>query len=75
MISLPPGTLVRPRALVGNVDGTTFVVNKHGPLWLVSEHHIIPNRDNQPTWVWCKSLATGFIYDFHVDELTIEEEE
>ena len=74
MNNLAPGTLVRPRALVGNVAGTTFVCNKHGPLWIVSEHHIIPNRKNEPTWVWCKSLATGFIYDFHVEELTEEKE-
>lgn len=64
------GTLVHVTAARGDTPMAHRAITKHGNLWLV-DHPVHRPDKSAPIWYWCKSLATGWFYDFHVDEMEI----
>jgi hypothetical protein len=39
-------------------------VDLHGALWVVSEASV-----SDPSWYWCRSLATNMLFDWHKSEI------
>jgi hypothetical protein len=74
--TLPKGTLVRVKddAISPNPDSEMRrVLTNHGHLWLIDEPIKGINNGNEPQnrqWYWCRSIATGVVYDWNDDELT-----
>lgn len=63
---LGQGTLV----LVTPRPNSARYVDWNGALWIVDSF-----CSDDPDYVWCRSLATGGIYDWHKSELTLAKEE
>lgn len=42
----------------------------HGNLWLI-DGPCLPRDSHVHYWYWCKSIATGKIYDWHVTDFTV----
>lgn len=72
--AIPKGTLVHVTAARGNISMAHEMIAKHGNLWLVDTPVRINTGKSAPIWYWCKSLATGAFFDFHVDEMEIADE-
>jgi hypothetical protein len=68
--------IIRGKALYGEQE-VRKVVNSHGHLWFVNEVIRSYTRDNHDglRWYWCKSLATGAVYDWREDEFETAKED
>ena len=76
MKTLPKGTLVQIRddAISPNQDSEMRrMLTNHGHLWLIDEP-ILPIKPDDRQWYWCRSIATGVVYDWNEDELTPHKE-
>lgn len=59
---MPIGTLVCVGSLFS--DNVQTILLKHGTLWVTK------SRILQDGYVWCRSLATGYDFDWHHHDLT-----
>lgn len=60
------GTLVMIETLFS--DNVQTILEKNGTMWIVKSR-VLPDG-----YVWCRSLATGFDFDWHHHDLTLPEE-
>lgn len=63
---LDTGTLVQVSGMFS--PNLAKILNKHGTLWVTK------SRVLQDGYIWCRSLATGYDYDWHHHDLTLPEE-
>lgn len=75
---LAKGQLVWVEAVTGNTPFTTALIKREGNLWVVDS--FVHARDankrltrTRTAWVWCKSLTSGRLHDFHETELTLHQ--
>ncbi len=75
---LEKGQLVWVEAKVGDRFDTAGILKREGHLWVVDS--FVHARDankrltrTRTAWVWCKSLTSGRLYDFHETELTLHQ--
>jgi hypothetical protein len=48
------------------------MMERHGNLWVVDSKAMAVN-DTRPKWYWCKSISTGYLYDWREDEMEVHE--
>jgi hypothetical protein len=61
------GSLVMIETLFS--DNVRTILEKNGTMWIVKSR-VLPDG-----YVWCRSLATGFDFDWHHHDLTLPEKE
>lgn len=72
-MTLTKGTLVwvTPAAGDNHLDS---LIKWHGHLWIVDGRATQDTDSLNSNFYWCKSLASGTLYDWHVNEMTIHTE-
>lgn len=75
---LEKGQLVWVEAKVGDRSDTAIVLKREGNLWVVESFVFARDANKRLTrtrtaWVWCKSLTSGRLHDFHETELTLHQ--
>jgi hypothetical protein len=61
------GTLVWVESMVGDAQSREMTT-KHGKLWVVEKQ-----AAGLGDWYWCKSISTGYIYDWHEHDMQVHE--
>lgn len=77
---LAKGQLVWVETVTGNRPFTTALIKREGNLWVVDSFvyvrvsRVLASRAwTRTAWVWCKSLTSGRLHDFHETELTLHQ--
>lgn len=75
---LEKGQLVWIEPEVGDMAETASILKREGNLWVVDSFVFARDANKRLTrtrtaWVWCKSLTSGRLHDFHETELTLHQ--
>jgi hypothetical protein len=47
------------------------MMERHGNLWVVDGKGGI-RVETKPAWYWCKSISTGYVFDWREDEMEVQ---
>lgn len=75
---LDKGQLVWVEPMVGDMTATARHIQREGNLWVIDSFVFARDANKRLTrtrtaWVWCKSLTSGRLHDFHETELTLHQ--
>lgn len=75
---LDKGQLVWVEPEVGDMASTARILKREGNLWVIESFVFARDANKRLTrtrtaWVWCKSLSSGRLHDFHETELTLHQ--
>lgn len=72
-MTLTKGTLVWVTPAEGD-EHLVKIIDRNGHLWTVDGPATnVPNDALNSNFYWCKALATGMLFDWHINEMKEEE--